>query len=232
MGVIADMTYVAETTVGAPGGVATLDATGLVPVTQLPISTTPLTFTGSGAPSSSLGQNGDTYIEYSNGNVYIKSAGTWGSPVARFLSGSVQAAPAGFNPANPTGTSSTSLVMMGLGGKCSYTPTGSGHVLVNVTGGFSTQISAANVSLGGRYGTGTGPAHGAAATGIRYGGSTDQLFRQPALSGSAVVPFALTALLSLTENSTYWFDLVLCTSNSSDIASVQNISITLAELPS
>lgn len=232
MGVIPDMTYVPETEVGAPGGVAALDATGLVPVSQLPISTTALTFTGSGDPSSSLGQNGDTYIEYSSGNIYIKSSGLWGAPVARFLSGSVQAAPAGFSPANPTATSSTSLVMMGLGGKCHYTPTGSGLVLVNVTGGFYTQTSAANITLGGRYGTGTAPAHGASATGTRYGGAADQLFKQPALSGSAAVPFALTALLSLTENSTYWFDLALCTSNSSDVAAVQNISMTMAELPS
>ncbi len=74
--------YVTSTEVGAAGGVASLDGSGLVPVSELPISTTALTYTGNGTPSSSLGLNGDDYIDYSTGNTYIKASGAWGSPVA------------------------------------------------------------------------------------------------------------------------------------------------------
>jgi hypothetical protein len=226
------MGYVEESTVGAAGGVASLDGSGLVPVSQLPISTTELTYAGAGAPSSSQGHNGDGYIDYSSGNIYIKSSGSWGNPVSKILVGNAQAAPVGFTPSNPASTNSTSLAMMGIGSKCKYTPTGSGQVLVNVTGAYYTETAAANITLGGRYGTGTAPLHGAAVTGTRYGGSADQIFKQSPLSDPTVVPFALTALLALTENAAYWFDLALSTSLSSGVASIQNISMTLAEFPS
>lgn len=226
------MEYVLESAVGAAGGVASLDGSGLVPISQLPLSTTELTYAGSGAPSSGQGQNGDGYIDYSSGSIYIKSSGSWGDPVAKIDVGHAQAAPAGFTPANPASINSTSLVMAGIGNKCRYTPTGSGNVLVNVTGAYYTEKAAANVTLGGRYGTGAAPLHGEVGTGTRYGGAADQIFRQSPLSDPAVVPFALTALLALTENSTYWFDLALSTSLPSSMVSIQNISMTLAEFPS
>jgi hypothetical protein len=226
------MTQIQENTVGVAGGIASLDATGLVPMSQLPLSPTTITHIGAGAPSSVLGQDGDGYIDYSSGDVYVKSSPeTWGSSVGRFNVASVQAAPAGFTPANPLSTSSTALVMMGLGGKCTYTPTGSGLVLVNVTGGFATQ-AATGITLGGRYGTGAAPDHGAPVTGTRYGGSTDPVFAQTPPSNTAAAPFAFTALLTLTENTAYWLDLALSTSDPSDSASVLNISMTVVELPS
>lgn len=39
-------------------------------------------YSGSGAPSNGLGANGDYYLRTSNGDVYTKTAGSWGSPVA------------------------------------------------------------------------------------------------------------------------------------------------------
>lgn len=39
-------------------------------------------FVGSGVPDDGTGTNGDLYLRTSNGDVYQKSAGTWGSPVA------------------------------------------------------------------------------------------------------------------------------------------------------
>lgn len=62
------------------------------------------------------------------------------------------AAPAVFSPANPTGTASASLVHMGLGATCFYTPASSGNVLVTVTGVISG-TAAATGGIGGRYGT-------------------------------------------------------------------------------
>lgn len=38
-------------------------------------------YEGSGVPSNGLGANGDFYLNTANGDVYTKSAGSWGSPV-------------------------------------------------------------------------------------------------------------------------------------------------------
>jgi hypothetical protein len=82
-------TYVATQTSGTPqqagsaGGVALLDSNALVPVAELPISSINLFLIGTGAPSNSLGFNGDYYVDESTGNLYgPKGSGAWGSVVA------------------------------------------------------------------------------------------------------------------------------------------------------
>jgi len=40
---------------------------------------------GSGAPSDALGNNGDYYLNTANGDVYYKTAGTWGAPIANIM---------------------------------------------------------------------------------------------------------------------------------------------------
>lgn len=37
-------------------------------------------YQGSGAPSGALGVNGDSYVNVANGDIYLKLAGSWGSP--------------------------------------------------------------------------------------------------------------------------------------------------------
>lgn len=142
----------------------------------------------------------------------------------------IQAAPAVFRPANPATTVSTSLVMCGIGATCTYTPSGSGLVLVTVSGVWFTAATAVQGDLAGRFGTGTAPVNGAAVTGTRYGtGNADSVIH----SGSATsgVPFCFTDLLTLVPGTTYWFDLATSTSNASDAATTTNISMTLVELP-
>ena len=142
-----------------------------------------------------------------------------------------QAAPAGFTPANPTATTSQAptLVMMGLGTTCAYTPLGSGLVLVNVTGFGTTATAVQSVGIGGRYGTGTAPANGATLTGTRFGGVGDGQIRPGAFNNSE--SFALTALLTLTPSTAYWFDIAISTGATADAASITNVSMTLVELP-
>lgn len=44
------------------------------------VSTTPIVngfFSGNGLPINTLGQNGDTYLDFSNGNIYKKQNNTW-----------------------------------------------------------------------------------------------------------------------------------------------------------
>jgi hypothetical protein len=100
---------------------------------------------------------------------------------------------------------------------------------VNVTGQFQTNTGAVAITLGGRYGTGTAPVNGAAVSGTRFpAAAADLNIRNPGVGLAA--PFALTALVSLTAGTSYWFDLALATSNGADQALVQNLSVTLAEV--
>lgn len=144
----------------------------------------------------------------------------------------VPAAPLGSTPTAPAATASTTLVMMGLGTNATgtpwaFTPLSSGKVLVNVTGLVTTATAVATATFGGRFGTGTAPINGAAVSGTRFGGAGDSTTRPQ--SAGAAVPFALTAVLSLTAGTTYWFDLALDTNAGADAASVSDVSISIIE---
>ena len=95
-----------KTAVSQVGGVASLDSNGMVPTAQLPLSVQSITISGSGAPSSTTGQNGDVYLNYANGNVYVKTAGAWGSSVANL--GNNLTAPVTITPST---TSTTGVVI-------------------------------------------------------------------------------------------------------------------------
>jgi hypothetical protein len=152
-------------------------------------------------------------------------AGTYPNP------GWAEAGPVGFTPANPTGTTSLTQVMMGLGSSCTYTPGSSGLVLVVVTFGFYTLTGATSVTLSGQYGTGAAPANGAAVTGTLFGGTAAETYGGTEFAtGSRQMAF--TAVLSLTAGTTYWFDVAVATTTGADEAVIQNVSMAFAELPS
>lgn len=143
--------------------------------------------------------------------------------------GAPAAAPAGFTPADPTGTASATQVMMGLGSTCTYTPAGTGKVLVTVTGTCqATGATNAAISVGCRRGTGTAPANGAAVTGTRFGAVADQQLRST--NTSTGVGFAFTGLLTLTAGTTYWFDITLAALTATG-AQVNNVAMTITEQP-
>lgn len=71
-------------------------------------------------------------------------------------------APASFNPTDPTGTTSTTgLVMMGLGLAASqpvlYTPKSTGNVNIDANGSVLNTTAADGLQIGGRYGQVSGP---------------------------------------------------------------------------
>jgi hypothetical protein len=69
------------------------------------------------------------------------------------------AAPASFNPADPTGTTSTTgLIMMGCGATAVYTPKSSGNVNVDVNGSVQNTTAGDGIQIGARYGPVAGPA--------------------------------------------------------------------------
>lgn len=137
---------------------------------------------------------------------------------------------ASFTPADPSSTVSGTLVMMGLGAACAFTPQGTGRVLVTVTGGASTLAAIVTGTVGCRFGTGAAPVNGAAVTGTRFGAAADVQFKSSGVPAT-VQTFAFTGVLALTPGTAYWFDLALDTSNPSDAAEVKGVAMSIAELP-
>ena len=175
--------------------------------------TIPVTLTLQGTPPLNIpgATSGQVLVSDANGNL---------------TPGSSAAASVNFKPTSPTGTTSVSEVMMGLGATVTYTPATTGIVTITITGYATASGGAANVTLDPRSGTGTAPANGAAATGTPFGNGG---------AGAAVhvggttniVAFAFTDRLTLTAGTQYWFDLAIATS--ANTGSIQNLSINIAE---
>lgn len=128
-------------------------------------------------------------------------------------------------PSAPTGTSSTTGVMMGLG--VAYTPTRSGIVIVMVRGGMNnnTVDDGAKVSI--YYGTGSAPANAAALTGTQTGQVT-QLDYFPTASKN--FPFSCYTVISgLTLSTAYWFDVALA-AVTGGTAAIVNVEVVVMEL--
>lgn len=111
----------------------------------------------------------------------------------------------------PTGTSSTSLVMVGFasnGGFSSLlTPVASGKVYVSLTGGTLNGTSTPQtVSYEIRYGTGTPPVNGAAVTGTILG-SVKAIVVSPNPVRSSIR--AIGYVSGLTLGTQYWFDVAI-----------------------
>jgi hypothetical protein len=128
--------------------------------------------------------------------------------------------------ASPTGTSSTTEVMMGL--STTFTPVSTGNVLVRITGVGSTATGAANFGLEGRYGTGTAPSNGVALTGTGF--PQGVLTLRGAVASGPTSFLVEAKITGLTVGTAYWFDLALKTSNASDAASVTNVVETIMEV--
>lgn len=124
------------------------------------------------------------------------------------------------NSLNPTGTTSTTAVMMGLAG--AITPKASGNVLLYLNGdlGNNTAGDGANVNL--RYGTGTAPTNGAASTGTTCAGP-QKLINNP--STTFRLPFSLTCVATgLTVGTTYWIDAAIL-ATTGGTASIADVAI-------
>lgn len=111
-------------------------------------------------------------------------------------------------PSNPAGTTSATVVMMGLGvSTCRITPTYSTRIEFEIYGDITNSV-AGTVTVRLSFGTGAGPANGAAAAGTVTGSSL-----VPSIASvSDVKPFKIGSIVqSLTAGTTYWFDLEIGT---------------------
>src|SRR5262249_22112210 len=95
-----------------------------------------------------------------------------------------------FAPSNPTGTASLTNVMMGLGSAVVFTPLFRGRMRVTFTGIIqnSTASNGAKINPP-RWGIGTAPVNGAAATGNGTFGQTTVIFVNNANTTNEVVPW-------------------------------------------
>ena len=113
-------------------------------------------------------------------------------------------------PGAPANTGSTTGVMMGLGTTCTITPVYSGRIRVHFTGMLSNNTGGNTHGYNVRYGTGTAPANGVAATGTVLGSSmtvgpnsvANQLW--PISSGGVIT--------GLTTGVAVWLDMSYATS--------------------
>ena len=139
------------------------------------------------------------------------------------------AASANFKPSDPSSTTSGTLVMMGLGSTVMFTPHSTGKIEINLTCEIGVAGASTNVTVGPRYGTGAAPANGTSVTGARFGLGADALIRPAASSASSA--FACTDVITGPATGTaYWFDLAIGTSDTSNAAFIQNVSVSITEL--
>lgn len=128
-------------------------------------------------------------------------------------------------PANPTGTTSATAVMMGLGGTATITPVVTGRIKITINGNYANTNLAAGTFLQLAYGTGTAPVNGAAAAGTAAG---SLLGNSQDVAANANV-FSLTWIVQgLTLSTAVWLDLqVKCTAGT---ATVTNLAVVALEI--
>lgn len=127
-------------------------------------------------------------------------------------------------PGDPTATTSTTAVMMGLAG--TITPATTGSIMVFITGTGSNATGSAGFGVNIRYGTGAAPANGAALTGTAIG------IQQNTVNATATAGdgFSCAGIVTgLTVNTAYWIDISLKTI-SAGTASLAGLTISAYEI--
>jgi hypothetical protein len=131
-------------------------------------------------------------------------------------------------PTNPTGTTSTAGVAMGLNQV--FTPIRSGTALVTVSGSVTNSAASGGSSMLLAYGSGTPPTNGLAGAGL--GASLGSAIRAQnnASMAAAIIPFSISAVITgMTLGTAYWLDLILA-AVTSGTATVSAINVTIIEL--
>lgn len=127
-------------------------------------------------------------------------------------------------PADPTGTTSTTALMMGLAG--AITPRRTGRVLVILSGDAKNTTSGDGVSVQLATGTGAAPANAAAAAGTAIGGAKKFV----ASANNQTAPFSAQAVVTgLAIGTAVWVDAIVG-AITGGTASIENLSLTLIEL--
>jgi hypothetical protein len=119
--------------------------------------------------------------------------------------------------------------MLGMMSDQSFTPTRSGTIVATVTVVLGTAVGTAFGTFFVQYGTGTGPANGAAITGT----ASPTSGAWPGWGGSAtnlLIPIVLTVTLYLAVGVAYWIDAGCFFLNGSGTESFSALSLMITEL--
>lgn len=129
------------------------------------------------------------------------------------------------SPANPTGTGSTTPVMMGLAG--TITPRSTGRVLIIISGQLAESTNNRGAVTQIRWGIGAAPTNAAALTGTALGGTVN-MFQS---SSTIIFPVNLQGIVTgLTIGTAIWIDVSLARVGVSGTATISNISLTALEV--
>lgn len=128
------------------------------------------------------------------------------------------------SPSDPTGTTSTVGVMMGLAG--AITPRVTGKIFVVISGSISNDTATDGAQVQLRHGTGTAPTNAAALTGTTGGGLVK--FTQ-ALAGQEQQFSSQYIVSGLTVGTAYWLDVGLA-AITAGTANIYDVSLTAYEL--
>lgn len=128
----------------------------------------------------------------------------------------------------PTSTTSTTAVMMGMGGTIKITTANSTRVEITISGNLVNNQANGQVFAQIRFGTGTAPVNGAALTGTQIG--TTKIVLCAAANQS--MPWAGSgAVTGLTVGNTYWFDVAINSGNAAgSSAFLQAVDYTIREV--
>lgn len=143
----------------------------------------------------------------------------------------VAAASVQTTPAAPVGTTSSTGVMMGLGGVTNITPATSGRVLIVISGTIKNSTGDSGAKVQARYGTGAAPVNGDALTGTAIGGLVQcHMVASGSTNLPPIAPFSVQAIVSgLSVATTYWIDASLAIITSGT-ATITDVSISVIEL--
>jgi hypothetical protein len=135
------------------------------------------------------------------------------------------------SPANPTGTTSETLLMMGLGSTCKLTPVYSGRVILDFIG-IASLTGSSTLNVGASYqvffGTGTAPVNGAATTGTALG-ALKVVFVNSSAADEGSLPFSFGGRIQdLSVGTPVWFDIAVKSDNGG-LAGVTNLDCSANE---
>lgn len=129
---------------------------------------------------------------------------------------------------NPTSTTSTTPVMMGLGTTLKITPTSSTRVKITLSFTVVSDKANGQVRFNLRQGTGTAPANAAAASGTAI--SSIQTFLAAVANQTGVLACSVV-VTGLTVGTAYWFDMAVNAANVSGAgAFVQQVDYIVEEI--
>lgn len=128
------------------------------------------------------------------------------------------------SPADPTGTTSTTGVMMGLA--IAFTPIKTGCMYVSISASAQNSVSTDGASGIIYFGTGTAPTNGSAITGTQLG-NFNQITRFSA--NSTLIPISFQGVVSgLTIGTVYWVDIAF-RAITGGTANINNLSVSIFE---